>query len=459
MARTARTLLSRSPRRASARRRTVPRGVAVALVSVLMVSGPLALTSSGQVMPTVADVEITDKTDSDDPVFAGDPLTYEIDIRNNGPVDDAENVVVRDFGPAGVVIDSVSGTSSIPPADPATCQAGVPGDPDRPSRCNFGNMEPNETGTMTIEVTVLPQTTDQLNNDAEISTDSMDPDQSNNLALEITDVDTQADIEITKLDSPDSVRAGTPLDYTLKVKNLGPSTGRQVTLTDRLPDEVTFLSVERNNSAGVVGGECSHVVGFPTQPPDRVECQLNDLDPGEFVVVEIHTLVKSATTPSTITNTAEATTLADDDPGSPNTMMQLTDVVDPADLVIVKTSDLDVYKPSSTIKYTLTVTNLGPADAVNVVVTDTLPAPDVAPYLFDTNECSFSAPITLTCSLGTMTDGETKSFNVYVRVKGNQHQIPNTADVESDNVTADPVLANNTSTRIVCVTGGSPKIC
>src|SRR5688500_14111973 len=44
-----------------------------------------------------------------------------------------------------------------------------------------------------------------------------------------------------------------------------------------------------------------------------------------------------------------------------------------ADLAILKTSDLDTYNPSATIKYTITVTNLGPSDSQAVKVFDDLP--------------------------------------------------------------------------------------
>jgi uncharacterized repeat protein (TIGR01451 family) len=456
----ARTPVSAVRTRRSRRLRAVLRGTALAVASLLLVPGPLAGTSSAQIP---ADLAITKTAQPDPSVIAGNTLTYTITVTNTGP-GTAENVVVRDFGPTStgqppsqpaVTIDSVSGTGG------ATCHAGVPGDPARPTRCNFGDMANTDVRTMTFVVTVLPRTTDQLNNDAEVTSDTPDPNDANNLALKVTDVNTEADIQITNVSSPpNTVRAGTPIDYTVKVQNDGPSTGRQVTLTDEIPDQVTFLSVERNGSLGTVAGECSHLDGVPTEPPDSVECQLNDLDPFEFVVVQIHTFVKSATIPQTITNSAEATTSADFDPGAPNTTTDPTDVIDPADLEIVNTSDRDVYKPSSEIKYTLTVTNHGPADAVDVEVTDTLPPADVAPYVYDTAGCAFApGPNTLTCSLGTIVVGASKSFNVYVRVKGNKSQFDNTGDVDSANVTPDPVLSNNTSIRRVCVRGSSPAVC
>jgi uncharacterized repeat protein (TIGR01451 family) len=70
-----------------------------------------------------------------------------------------------------------------------------------------------------------------------------------------------------------------------------------------------------------------------------------------------------------------------------------------ADLELTKTTDFDIYKPSSTVVYKLTVTNHGPASAQNVVVTDNLPDVKQAIYLLDTGGCS-KAGLVLTCNPG-----------------------------------------------------------
>jgi uncharacterized repeat protein (TIGR01451 family) len=65
-------------------------------------------------------------------------------------------------------------------------------------------------------------------------------------------------------------------------------------------------------------------------------------------------------------------------------------------LAIVKTSNAAIYKPSSTIAYTVTVTNNGASDALAVIVTDNLPTIKQASYLSDTGGCTQSG-LTLTC--------------------------------------------------------------
>jgi uncharacterized repeat protein (TIGR01451 family) len=52
-----------------------------------------------------------------------------------------------------------------------------------------------------------------------------------------------ADLRLDKQGSPNPVRVGDVLTYTLKVENHGPGTATHVTLVDTIPDDVTFLSL------------------------------------------------------------------------------------------------------------------------------------------------------------------------------------------------------------------------
>ncbi len=96
--------------------------------------------------------------------------------------------------------------------------------------------------------------------------------------------------------------------------------------------------------------------------------------------------------------------------------------------------------------YTITVTNNGPLDAANVVVTDELPA-EVS-YLADTDTCSgvaVGSTGTLTCELGNLAAGASTSFEIKVKIDpdlGGATSITNTASVSSDAGESNP--ANNT---------------
>jgi uncharacterized repeat protein (TIGR01451 family) len=126
-----------------------------------------------------------------------------------------------------------------------------------------------------------------------------------------------------------------------------------------------------------------------------------------------------------------------------------TQVITRADLTITLGSDADVYKPSKIIHYTITVTNHGPSDAQSVVVTQVLPDPKVATYDSNSGGCPAPSGTTFTCSLGSIPAGGSKSFQLNLLIRGNKGTISQTATVTS--TTVDPVLADNSSTRVVTV--------
>jgi uncharacterized repeat protein (TIGR01451 family) len=98
----------------------------------------------------------------------------------------------------------------------------------------------------------------------------------------------QADLEISKVDSPDPVTVGDNLTYTITVTNRGPDAATNVVVTDTLPSGVTFVSA----SPG-----CVHSTGVVT-------CNLGNIPAGGFVTI---TIVVTVTAPGTISNTATVT--------------------------------------------------------------------------------------------------------------------------------------------------------
>jgi uncharacterized repeat protein (TIGR01451 family) len=105
------------------------------------------------------------------------------------------------------------------------------------------------------------------------------------------------------------------------------------------------------------------------------------------------------------------------------------------DLRIAKRAEPDPAIAGERLGYTITVTNGGPLDATGVTVVDVLPSG--AAYVADTGSC-VQAPVgTLTCGLGPLAAGETRSFRVEVRLasdltSGGPTFITNTARVGAD---------------------------
>ena len=156
------------------------------------------------------------------------------------------------------------------------------------------------------------------------------------------------------------------------------------------------------------------------------------------------------------------------------------------DLVCINDADLAVAKsgPATVVAgtdmtYTIDVSNAGPANAVDVIVTDTIPAGTT--YVSDTDSCVEAPAGTLTCTLGGIATGATDSFDVTVSVPASATTgtvLTNTAAVTT--VTNDPNGANNsdsvdtvvareaaitviktqiTANPIVAGAGGAPNLC
>jgi uncharacterized repeat protein (TIGR01451 family) len=174
-----------------------------------------------------ADLAIA-KTDDPNPVVAGTALTYTLVITNYGPSDDA-SVAVTDTLPAGVTFDSYAASQGT--FDDATGQWSV------------GYLAAGESTTLTLLVTVDPDTTGTLLNSADVSGNETDPVPGNNSASTETEVTTQADLAIDKAVSPTLLPAGATLTYTVTYDNYGPSDAQTIQITDTMSAKVAFGGV------------------------------------------------------------------------------------------------------------------------------------------------------------------------------------------------------------------------
>ena len=93
-----------------------------------------------------------------------------------------------------------------------------------------------------------------------------------------------ADVTITKTDSPDPVGPLGALTYTLQPQNLGPGQAQDVVVTDDLPPEVTFISVSPGSPT------CSHGGSLTG---GTVTCNLGSLPvgPGPAITIQVQTIM------------------------------------------------------------------------------------------------------------------------------------------------------------------------
>jgi uncharacterized repeat protein (TIGR01451 family) len=210
-----------------------------------------------------ADVSIM-QTDSPDPVLAGQRLSYDIGVRNDGPAT-ATGVIVLEELDAGVRFESAA-------ASRGSCGESAGG-----VRCDLGALAHGETATVAVRVTPTAQGTIAAR--ATVQANQADADTLDNAARVQTRVEPAADLSMSLTDSSDPARLRGRLAYRAEVANAGPSTAGTASIAVTVPDAVRLLSVS------APGAFCPQTSGV-------VRCSFFGVDPGQRVAVTIETIPK-----------------------------------------------------------------------------------------------------------------------------------------------------------------------
>ncbi|MDY0142465.1 MAG: HYR domain-containing protein, partial [Bacteroidales bacterium] len=302
-------------------------------------------------------------------VVAGEEIQYTIDVTNNSNTFDALNVHVNDVINLAIIMDveySVDGGLTWSPWTNSYL---------------IGTMTPLSTFQLLIKGTVRSSVTADIPNTAVVESNTPDDDITNNTSTIITPVEVVADLEVIKIQidpsiipidstqlfnnpyalmiSPLEITAGDSIYYVVVYTNHGPSDVTNSEITDLLPAGISSLDASRcqanygawtgsgNQGTIVAGGRC--LIIFRGVVEEDASGNL------------INT--------ASITNTDGIT-----DPDLTNNVSTvITPIRSQADLGIVKTVNNSTPYVGDDVVFTLTVTNYGPTDADNVVVTDLLP--------------------------------------------------------------------------------------
>jgi uncharacterized repeat protein (TIGR01451 family) len=390
------------------------------------------------------------KTDAPDPVRAGTDLTYVITAGNQG-VGTATTVTMVDTLPSELVLSSIlpSGTGSCTTSPSSTTYTSSsstvsPRSAFTTLTCVWPTMPASSQQTVTIigRPTNAAATAGSITNSVSVSHANSgtvpDINTANNSATQPTVVNqAQIDLLVNKVDTPDPVARFTNMTYTVTVQNQGPSVATNVVLTENLPH--TYLNyISATSSQGSCGAPVAHVM----------TCNMGNLEVGATATV---TITMSADLLGTDTNTVSVTATEFDTNLVNNTVSENTTVQLGADLLFSKLATPDPVIAGNAVFYYLKVTNNGPANASNTVITDTLPAGIVFDsYTASQGTCSHAAGV-VTCNLGLVPYLQTAQVTLVATAMVGGLQ-SNTATASSS--TPDPNPSDNTDTADVTVLDG-----
>ena len=175
----------------------------------------------------LGDISIV-KTDGVSTIVAGTSDTYTIVVTNSGP-SQIDAIQVNDVLPAALV----GATWTCASAGGATCGAATGSG----SINELVDMPATSSVTFTVTATVSPFAGGTLSNTADVTlpTDVVDSDMLNNSATDLTDIETVADLAVTKTDNVAMLTPGNAVTYDIVVVNNGPSAVSGANLADALP--------------------------------------------------------------------------------------------------------------------------------------------------------------------------------------------------------------------------------
>lgn len=243
----------------------------------------------------------------------------------------------------------------------------------------------------------------------------------------------QADLFIQK-NGPSTAQTATEVTYNLVVHNNGPEDAENVRLTDTLPAGMVALTLPP---------ECS-------AQGQEITCDLGPV-PAFGATRSYAVVVTAPDQAGVLVNSASIADLgASVDPHPQNNESSVTTTVTEAppppgaDLALSKSGPPQVLTGTA-FSYALVVTNNGPDPALNVRLTDVLPAELTVAEVSD--GCSLSGR-TATCLVAELAAGASASFSIGVVAPSTETTVTNTANATSDVVDAVP---NNDSAAVSTV--------
>ncbi|MBW8684515.1 T9SS type B sorting domain-containing protein [Chitinophaga rhizophila] len=369
----------------------------------------------------------------------GEDVTYTFTVTNNGP-SNAVNVVVSDNAPAGTTISSwtaatTTGTFTLP----ATSGTGN-------INQTIASLPNGAVATYTVVVATPSSFTGSLSNSASVTSDVTDETPGNNTSTTTAITPTpRADIAVAKTTTATTFAPGEDVVYTFTVTNNGPSNAANVVVTDNAPTGTIIRSWTAATTAGTFTLPATSGTG-------NINQTIASLPNGAVATYTVVVATPSSFT-GNLSNTASATTSSAND-NIPGNNTSTTTGITPspkADIRVVKTTSATTFAPGEDVTYTITITNNGPSNAANVVVTDNAPTgTTIRSWTAATTTGTFTLPATsgtgnINQTIASLPNGAVATYTVVVATPADfTGNLSNSASATSD--ATDETPGNNTST-------------
>ncbi|MGA4645536.1 M36 family metallopeptidase [Limisphaera sp. 4302-co] len=376
---------------------------------------PAECTDGGGSCPG-ADLAVT-MSATPDPVFLGSNLVYTITVTNRGPSAGRSTVVRHELPSDVVYISSQPGRGTVTPAGNTVVW-------------NVGDLP--FAMSAQLRVTTLPAKAGTLTSRAVVTSLDPDGDLSNNEATVVTRAMPQAsDLVLEAAADPASGLRGQPLQYRLRVRNLGPSPASGVRVTNELSPSYILRAITPSQ-------------GFWSATSSGLVWTVGSLGAGAQAEL---LLEGTPAAEGTLLWRAHAVALQGD-PFPTNNVTEVRTVVGPAaNLVLRAEARPNPAVVNEPFHYILTVSNAGPSLASAVALNALFSEGQTVVSNFTSQGRVSGAGRAWTAALGTLLPGETATVTFTAVSAGGGP----TLRVDVAAIQADPVDADNRATVAVVV--------
>jgi len=276
-------------------------------------------------------------------VLAGGQLTYTLAVTNQGP-HAATGIVLTDPLPPGTALLSAAATQGTATQDQGIVQVAL------------GDLAPGASATATL--VVQPTLLGPLTNVAQVVALERDPAPHDNTAQAAVDVLPSADLALASEVLNPPVVLGRPFTILVRVTNRGPVVAADVSLLNSV-------------GPGLVIESATATPGIPAVIGSLVTVAFGELVVGRTAELRV---TLRPTAPGTWVNVATARSGLADPNAANNATVATGNVAQEANLAVAKTASTPTARVGDEVTYSVLLTNLGPATATAVTLTDRLPA-------------------------------------------------------------------------------------